>query len=54
MMAEHRFILLFVQVKTGSSPTVFLRVKTGSRPNCYFEHFVSKDSEEDIEANIFI
>ena len=42
MMAEHGFILLFVRVKTESSP------------NCYFEHFVRKDYEEDIEPNIFI
>ena len=54
MMAEHGFILLFVQVKTGSSPTVFVRVKTWSSPNCYFEPFVRKDSEEDIKTSIFI
>ena len=54
MMAEHGFILLFVRVKIGSSPTVFVRVKTGSSPYCYFEHFVRKDYKEDIEPNIFI
>ena len=54
MMGQHGFILLFVQVKTGSSPTVFVRVKTGSSLNCYFEHFVRKDSKKDIETNIFI
>ena len=54
MMALHGFILLFVQVKPGSSPTVFVRVKTLSSPNCYFEPFERKDSEEDIETNIFI
>ena len=42
MVAQHGFILLFVRVKTGSSP------------NCYFEQFVRKDSEEDIETDIFI
>ena len=47
-------IVICTSIKTGSSPTVFVRVKTGSSPNCYFEHFVRKDSEEDIETNIFI
>ena len=36
MMAEHGFILLFVRVKTGSSPTVFVRVKAGVE-RCSFQ-----------------
>ena len=36
--------------KTMVKSNCFLRVKTGpNSPNCYFEHFVKKDSEEDIE-----
>ena len=65
-MSELGFILLFVRVKTGSSPTGLVKVKTGSSPtglvkvktgsgpNCYSEHFVRKDPDEDIETNIFI
>ena len=41
-MAQHGFILLFVGVKTGSSP------------NCCSGHSVRNDSREDIETNIFL
>ena len=51
-MIQNGFILLFVGVNTGSSPTVFVGVKTESSPNRCLKHSVIKDTGEDIETNI--